>query len=209
MVKNIQSIIFDLGGVILDIDYHKTVEEFEKCGIMTFEQEFIQSHQSDFFQQFEKGEKTEEEFYEYVQKIYPLSISQIQSCWNAMLLRIPLRRLQILQQLQLHYNTFLLSNTNSIHEKAFNTMLREVCGFNTLAVFFDKIYYSHHIGMRKPDREIFELILNENHLNPERTLFIDDSIQHILTAQSLGIQTIHLINGMSIENDIFKSKNGL
>lgn len=208
MIKNIQNIIFDLGGVLLDIDYQKTVEEFEKCGIMTFEQEFIQSHQSDFFQQFEKGEKTEEEFYEYVQKIYPLSISQIQSCWNAMLLRIPLRRLQILQQLQLHYNTFLLSNTNSIHEKAFNTMLREVCGFNTLAVFFDKIYYSHHLGMRKPDREIFEFILSENQLNPERTLFIDDSIQHIVTAQSLGIQTIHLTNGMSIENDVFKPKNG-
>src|SRR5690606_20726982 len=117
--------------------------------------------------------------------------------WNMMLLDLPLRRLQILQQLQLHYNLFLLSNTNEIHEAAFNRILQSQTGFPGFGVFFDKIYYSHHTGLRKPQREAFELILNDHRLMPENTLFIDDSPQHVEAAKSLGIQTIWLKQGMS------------
>jgi putative hydrolase of the HAD superfamily len=80
-------------------------------------------------------------------------------------------------------------------------------GMPSLAVFFDKVYFSHRVGLRKPMPEIFELILNSNGLKPEHTLFIDDSPQHIAAAQKLGIQTIFLEQGMTIENDIFKAKN--
>lgn len=208
MKQGVQNIIFDLGGVILDVDYQLTASAFGALGISNFETEFSQASQQDFFDRFETGLADEAEFFEYARARcgWDISDQQIIDAWNAMLLRIPLRRLQILQQLQLHYNTFLLSNTNVIHETAFNKMLKEVCGFTSLAVFFDKVYYSHHIGLRKPDEAVFKKILEENNLDAAQTLFIDDSIQHIRAAEGLGIQTIHLLPGMSIEHDIFKSK---
>ena len=120
-----------------------------------------------------------------------------------MLLDFPLRRLQLLQQLRLYYDLFLLSNTNEIHEEEFNRVLMSSRGMPSLAVFFDKVYFSHRVGMRKPNREIFQMIL-DNGLKPEHTLFMDDSPQHIATAKEMGIQTIYLEKGMTIEDDIFK-----
>jgi putative hydrolase of the HAD superfamily len=123
-----------------------------------------------------------------------------------MLLDFPLKRLQILQQLRNHYDLFLLSNTNEIHEAAFNETLLKTCGLNTIAHFFDKVYFSHRVGMRKPDAAVFQHIIDENGIKPEHTLFIDDSPQHIETAKRLGIQTIYLENGMTIEDDVFRPK---
>ena len=80
-------------------------------------------------------------------------------------------------------------------------------GMPNLGVFFDRVYLSHRVGLRKPMKEIFQLVLDENSLKAEHTLFIDDSIQHIEGAKLLGIQTIHLKKGMTIEEDIFKPKN--
>ncbi|MBX9450225.1 MAG: HAD-IA family hydrolase [Taibaiella sp.] len=209
MVNGIDNIIFDLGGVILDIDYQKSTDAFRALGIPDFEKEFSQAEQSRFFERFEKGEASEQDLFDHINNIssVPLHSQDIIQAWNAMLLRIPLRRLQILQQLQLHYNTFLLSNTNSIHEAAFNRMLKEVCGFQSLAVFFDKVYYSHYVGMRKPDTIIFRKILDDHQIAADRTLFIDDSPQHIASAASLGLKTLHLLPGMTIEEDVFRSKN--
>ena len=112
----------------------------------------------------------------------------------------------MLQQLSLHYNLFLLSNTNEIHEAAFNDILMRGHGIPNIGVFFDKAYLSHRVGLRKPMPEIFELVLNENGLKAVDTLFIDDSPQHIAAAGALGIQTIYLEKGMTIERDIFKPK---
>jgi len=116
------------------------------------------------------------------------------------------RRLQILQQLRLYYDLFLLSNTNEIHEAAFNQILMQEHGIPNIGVFFDRVYLSHRVGLRKPMREIFERVLEENNLKPEQTLFIDDSLQHIEGAKLLGIQTIYLEKGMTIEKDVFKAK---
>ena len=148
------------------------------------------------------------EFISTLQKISdtPLTEAQILNAWNAMLLDFPVRRLQILQQLRLYYDLFLLSNTNEIHEESFNNILMRAHGFPNIGVFFDKVYLSHRVGMRKPNAEIFQRILDDNDLKPEQTLFIDDSPQHIVTAKQLGIQTIFLEKGMTIEKDVFKNQ---
>lgn len=122
-----------------------------------------------------------------------------------MLLDLPLKRLQLLQQLRLHYDLILLSNTNEIHEEAFNRITHNAHGIY-IASFFDKVYFSHRIGIRKPEKEIFEKILADTGFKKEHTLFIDDSPQHIATAKAMGIQTIYLEKGMTIEDDIFKPK---
>jgi putative hydrolase of the HAD superfamily len=207
MVAGIKHIIFDLGGVLLNIDYNLTRDAFVATGIENFDEIYSQLHQESLFDQWEMGLMARQEFVQTLQRASsrPISEEQILSAWNAMLLDFPVRRLQLLQQLRLYYDLFLLSNTNEVHEEAFNGILMRQHGIPNLGVFFDKVYLSHRVGMRKPDPEIFRRVLTDNQLKPEHTLFIDDSPQHIAGAKEAGIQAIYLEKGMTIE-DIFKPK---
>ncbi len=207
-MQGIKNIIFDLGGVILNIDYKLTQQAFEKLGIDHEAAFYSKQTQHALFDQLETGKIGEEEFVKAIQDHLPqpTDSADIINAWNAIILDFPLRRLQILQQLQLHYNTYLLSNTNEIHERTFNKLLQTTCGYPTLAMFFDRIYLSHRVGLRKPDAAIFELVLRENHLKADETLFIDDSPQHIEAAKKLGIQTIHVTEGVTMEDTIFRNK---
>lgn len=208
MIQGIKHIIFDLGGVLLNIDYSLTENAFIEAGVTNFGELYSQMQQSDLFDRWETGRMTREEFIAAMQAASgtPLTEAQVLTAWNAMLLDFPVRRLQILQQLRLYYDLFLLSNTNEIHEEVFNNTLMNSHGIPNIGVFFDKVYMSHRVGLRKPMKEIFERVLGDNDLKPEHTLFIDDSPQHIATARELGIQTIYLEKGMTIEDDVFKSK---
>lgn len=209
MIEGIRHIIFDLGGVILNIDYKLTEKAFVDAGITDFPALYSQLRQTDLFDKLEVGGMSGDEFVRELQKAGPAGITEAQvlAAWNAMLLDFPLRRLQILQQLRTYYDLFLLSNTNEIHEAAFNDILMRERGLPNLGVFFDKVYLSHRVGLRKPNKEIFQRVLDDNGLKPEHTLFIDDSPQHIAAAKELGIQTIFLEKGLTIEDDIFKPQN--
>jgi putative hydrolase of the HAD superfamily len=206
MITGIRHIIFDLGGVLLNIDYSLTEQAFIEAGIENFGELYSQLQQSDLFDKWETGQMTREEFVAGLQKAsnHTITEAQIWKAWNAMLLDFPIRRLQLLQQLHLYYDLFLLSNTNEVHEETFNNILLQAHGIPNIGVFFDKVYYSHRVGLRKPGKEIFQRILDDNGLKPEHTLFIDDSPQHIATAKELGIQTIFLEKGMTIEEHVFK-----
>jgi FMN phosphatase YigB (HAD superfamily) len=208
MITGIKHIIFDLGGVLLNIDYTLTEKAFLGAGIENFDELFSKLHQSSLFDNWEMGLITKEEFVKAMQQVsdVPITEAQIWAAWNAMLLDFPVRRLQILQQLRLYYDLFLLSNTNEVHEEAFNAILMQAHGIPNIGVFFDKVYFSHRVGLRKPMKEIFSRVLVDNQLRPEQTLFIDDSPQHIEGAKNLGIQTIYLEKGMTIEKDVFKNK---
>ena len=207
MIQGIRHIIFDLGGVLLNIDYQLTEQAFIDAGISNFGQLYSQMAQNDTFDRLETGRMTPTEFLQAMREASSnqLTDEQILKAWNAMLLDFPVRRLQLLQQLRLYYDLFLLSNTNEIHEAEFNDILMRSHGIPNIGVFFDKVYMSHRVGLRKPMKEIFERVLNDNDLKPEHTLFIDDSPQHIATAKSLGIQTIYLEKGMTIEEHVFKN----
>jgi putative hydrolase of the HAD superfamily len=206
MIKGVKHIIFDLGGVLLNIDYHKTTAAFQALGVPNFDALYSQREQIDLFDALETGKIEAATFYDELNQLMQTNFTheQLATAWNAMLLDWPLRRLQILQQLQNQFDLFLLSNTNSIHEAAFTQSLQQTHGIPSIALYFDKAYFSHRLGLRKPDSKAFQYILDTHGLSPAATLFIDDSVQHIEAAQSLGIQTIHLSNGMTIEKDIFK-----
>jgi len=209
MLQGVQHIIFDLGGVIINLDYKKTEQAFVDAGLTDFPQLYTQLQQTPVFDLFETGKIGRHAFIGALQDLSPIPLTEAQIiyAWNAMLLNFPIRRLQILQQLRLYHDLYLLSNTNEIHEEAFNKTLAKDHGFQSLHPFFDKVYFSHRVGLRKPMPEIFELVLSENNLKAENTLFIDDSPQHIEGAKALGLQTIFLRPGMTIEKDIFKNKN--
>ena len=205
---NIKNIIFDLGGVILNIDYQLTAKEFRKLGFADYNNLFTKLNQNKIFDLLETGKISPDFFLNELKKISTKDISNndLINAWNAMLLDFPKKRIEILKILKNKYRTFLLSNTNEIHLKAYNKTLFDTFGINDLSEILEKEYYSHIIGMRKPDLEIFEFVLNENNLIPEETLFIDDSPQHIDAARKLGIKAYHLKDDETI-CDLFNSKN--
>lgn len=206
-MQGIRHIIFDLGGVILNIDYNRTSRAFEALGVEDFGKHYSQMHADSLFEDLETGRVSEAEFVHKLKGVLPEGVSdeQIIAAWNAMLLDYPVARLQVLQQLRNHYDLFLLSNTNAIHMAAFNKILEKERGIPSLAAFFDRTYYSHLMGCRKPEPEAWQMVLEENGLKPEHTLFIDDTLPNVEAAQALGIRSIHLQAPATIL-DIFKPK---
>jgi putative hydrolase of the HAD superfamily len=196
----IKNIIFDLGGVIINIDYQKTIDAFKKLSRADATIEFNQKQQSALFDELETGRISNKAFREKVREHYQLEATdaQIDAAWNAMLLDIPAERIALLRKLRQDHKLFLLSNTNAIHMTAFNKIVADSHGMPALDELFDKCYYSHLVDDRKPNASIFERILQENGLQKAETLFVDDSIQHIESAEKLGIKTLHLAPPLTI-----------
>jgi HAD superfamily hydrolase (TIGR01509 family) len=198
-MKNIKHIIFDLGNVILNIEYQKTINEFNKIGIQDASVFYSQSIQQEIFNLLEIGKISEFDFLIEVNKLCPKAThKQILAAWNALILDLPQERISLINKLKSSFSIYLLSNTNAIH---INEIIKKtgVKKYNKFYNLFNKVYYSHEIGLRKPNPEAFNIILNENNLNVSEVLFIDDSIQHIQSAKRLGIKTYHLTEDESIE----------
>lgn len=192
--KDYKNIVYDLGGVLLNIDYHLTAQAFKKLGIHNFEQLFSQAQQSQLFDNYEKGLISSDEFRNEINLLCGNRFlkTQIDDAWNAMLLDFPGNRIEILKKTAKTHRTFLLSNTTEIHIEAFNTYLKNELNINDFYAFFEKAYLSYEIGLRKPDKKIFEYVIEQNNLIPSETLYIDDSIQHIISAESIGIKAYWL-----------------
>jgi putative hydrolase of the HAD superfamily len=194
--SQIKNLIFDLGGVILDLSIDHTLESFSQLSgtsKTSVEKIFNSTHE---FLLYEKGLISDDEFRNSVRSIYGIQASDetLDKSWNAMLRGIPFEKLELLNKLKTRYNVYLLSNTNTIHLNYINdVMLPPLTGGKSLEPFFHKAYYSHLMKMRKPDAEIFETVLKENSLKPGETLFLDDNASNIEGASRLGIQTVHVL----------------
>ena len=194
-MNEIKFLILDLGGVLLNIDYQAPIREFKKLGIEHFETLFTQAKQSELFDLFEKGKISNDEFRKKIREISgqtKISDNEIDGAWNSILLDFPPEKMKLLNELKNNYRLFLLSNTNNIHIPSFENSMEKVYGKNHFHSHFEKIFYSSQIGMRKPDTEIFEFVINSQSLERDKTIFIDDSIQHVLGARSCGIKSFHL-----------------
>jgi FMN phosphatase YigB (HAD superfamily) len=209
-MSQIKNIIFDLGGVIINLEINKTISEFNKISNTPFESIYTQLQQNPIFDLFDKGLVTETDFFNELKLLIKSKAANedLIFAWNAMLLDFPISRLITLNKLKSKYRLFLLSNTNETHITAFETMLYKDHGYENLQPFFEKVYYSCRMKMRKPDLEIFEQVLKENNLTASETLFIDDTIHHVNGAQKAGINALLLAKNkefeqLFIENGIF------
>ncbi len=207
----IRNIVFDLGGVLLNINYDLTIDQFKKLGVRDFDSIFNQASQVMLFDRFDKGAISPEDFRDELRRISGLAARdyEIDQAWNAMLLDLPARRLALLEMVRKRYRIFLLSNTNAIHYPAYSEGLFKKYGFTDLEELFEKQYLSYKIGMRKPDREIFDFVLEENGLRAEETLFIDDTFQHVEGARKAGLKAHHLDTGKAEVADLFTSGHRL
>ena len=197
-MKKCKAIIFDLGAVILNINYQNTIDEFTKLGVNNAATFYSKKVQTNLFNQIETGIISSNEFLKALQKeTKNANIKQVEKAWNAMLLDLPEERLQLIKKLKKNHAIYLLSNTNAIHIDAIKKQLgkRKWLAFCKL---FDKMYLSHELGLRKPDVKIFEYILKEQKLKAEEVFFIDDSPQHIASAKKIGIHCHHLLDDENI-----------
>ncbi|MBQ4399492.1 MAG: HAD family phosphatase [Bacteroidales bacterium] len=202
MSAKIKNIIFDLGGVVLDIDENIVYKELEKMGIRTSElahsKEFM-----DIMSKFDTGIYTAPTFRKKTKAILgqeKMTDQKFDSIWNSMLLDIPRERIAALEQIRKHYKIFLMSNSNEIHYDLYVRDLQLRFGYNEFDELFNKSYFSFAEHLEKPNPRFFELILDHEHLLPEETLFIDDTAENINVAKSLGINTYHISREELVRN---------
>lgn len=191
-MQKIKNIILDYGNVIYMIDFTRSQEAFTQLGITNADEIFAHHGQITLFDEFDKGNISSPQFRDGIRDLtqnYSLSDAEIDQAWNALLIGVPKGKHELLLDLKDRYRTFLLSNNNAIHYAYCMQSIQREYGVADNTPFFEKTFYSHLMGMRKPDLDIFVKVLDEVGIHPEETLFVDDSPQHLKTAAGLGIQT--------------------
>lgn len=209
-MQNIKNIIFDYGNVIFSIDFKRVQASFKALGINNVDAFFGHLQQDPIFDLFDRGHITPAEFRERLrEKIGNPTVTdeQIDVAWNSILVGVADGNHDLLLKLKERYRTFLLSNINDIHYKFIMKYLKRDFGFDNNDHLFEKAYYSHLTGKRKPELAIFKQVIEENNLKPEETLFIDDSPQHLAAAQQLGIHTFLMTAPDTIQ--AYFKRNGL
>ncbi len=194
---SIKNLIFDLGGVILDLSVDQTMEQFSALSGLDKQRVKDLYAFTPGFEEYEKGLMNDKDFRDFVRDVFSVQSSdeEIDKCWTAMLLGLPIRKLNLLQTLKKNFSVYLLSNTNNIHINYINQIMLPGITHpgNSLDNYFHRAYYSHIMKKRKPNTDIFEQVLNENSLLAHETLFLDDNLPNIEGAKQLGIQTVHVV----------------
>jgi putative hydrolase of the HAD superfamily len=198
--KNITTLIFDLGGVLVDLDLSRCIKNFKRLGLENFEEQLSLFGQKGFFLQYELGEIGNEEFRKEIRRLSrnPLTDEQIDAAWCSFLCDISPQKIKQLLELKQKFRLLVLSNTNSLHIETSTKGEFTRYGLK-LSDVFEKCYFSYEMKMAKPDAKIFETVLADARLKPEECLFLDDGTKNIEQAAKLGIQTYLVKSGENLD----------
>lgn len=195
-MSRIRTIIFDLGGVIIDLDVEKTLKGFSRRSGLPLAMVKELYATLPVFHEFETGRISETDFRVNLRDLFPMKAvvdEEIDSIWNSMLLGIPRSRLDFMKALKRKYTVIILSNTNSIHvREMYNGILPKAVSERSFTPFANHVYFSHDVHMRKPDREIFRHVIDTHKLVPGETMFLDDNLDNVNGASGLGMQVTHI-----------------
>jgi len=206
VLTNFDNIVFDLGGVVIDLDRRQCIDSFESLGFKDADSDLGQYVQAGLFFQLETGKISAADFFDGVKaKCRPgTTNSDIERAFNAFLIALPVERLKTLRALRQHARVFALSNTNPV---MFNSWIAEAFSQEGLKIndYFDGIIASFAEGVCKPDPEIFRTLIARYSLEPERTLFLDDSEANCEAARSCGLKAERIDS----DNTMIKFVSGL
>lgn len=195
-MENIKNLIFDLGNVILNIDTKLSEAAFARHGMTNFSELYTLTAQNELFDKLEIGSLTEKEFNDEFRRVTGSKLPDniLKECWNALIMDFPTARIEMLKRLKHEgkYRTFILSNTNIIHYHYYTDLLKRTHGIDGLESLVEHAYFSHEIGLKKPNRDIFDYVVEHSHIKPAESLFIDDNKANIEAANALGFNTIFL-----------------
>lgn len=200
MIKNI---IFDLGVVLLDVNYQNTIEAFSLLGLKNPQEAFSKHSQDEFFRQYERGQISEVRFLNGLSaRIGGADKEKLKDAWCAMLGGLPKGKYDFIRKLRKDYRLFILSNTNQTHQEWFERKIDDQYGWKNFSDCFEFIGYSHKINERKPDKQAFQYVLQKFDLNPDETLFIDDTPEHVQGAKKLAIHALHYEDGDDLKKKV-------
>jgi putative hydrolase of the HAD superfamily len=190
----IENIIFDFGGVILDIDPKLTVSEFQKLGYKDVEKLHSEAFYNEIILKFELGLLSPDEFRNRIRAFVDMDLTdaQINHAWNTLLSKLEKERIQILEAAGKNYTLYMLSNSNAIHYDFFVKDLKDHFGYQDFDALFKKAYFSFRLHMHKPNTDIYHYVIGQEKFNPSKTLFIDDRTDNIEGARNAGLKTYHL-----------------
>lgn len=204
----IRNLLFDLGGVIMDLDRDRCVRAFKKLGMKDADSFLGVYGQKGAFLALESGQIGADEFHESVRPMIDradVTDGEIDAAFNEFLVGIPVRRLESLRELRKDYKIFLLSNTNPImmEGKIAEEFRKEGLEMRD---YFDDVFTSYEAKCCKPGKAIFDYTEKVGGLTPSETLFFDDSQSNVDAAHSFGFNAVlvkpgdefvDLLNGFS------------
>lgn len=192
--KSIKNIIFDLGNVIINIDFDLTYKELASISQKSTEEVHEVFKKHDLWERYETGNLSNQEFINTLREALDIKSNDtsIINAWNALLLDIPQKRIDKIISLSKNYRLFILSNTSDLHIIDVNRILKESCKVNDLKDLVEIAFYSYEMNLRKPSIAIYEEVLKCANLKAEETVFLDDNYDNIIGAQKAGIHTIHV-----------------
>ena len=199
-LTNIKNIIFDLGNVLLNLDFDASIDAFKDLGMDQKVLNKQQAYADPAFYDLEVGKISKTTFCERIRKVLnnpDATDKQIEDAWYAMILDIPASRVKLVQRLKENYNVFLFSNTNQIHIERLHVEFLNQHGIEFPSLF-KKDFYSHEIHARKPDLESYQKVIQLSAINPQESLFVDDLEKNIVAAQEAGLKTFWLKQGMEL-----------
>jgi FMN phosphatase YigB (HAD superfamily) len=203
----IKNIIFDFGNVLFDLDLPAVERNLRPLFGNSFDSALEKLRRDKVFELYETGGISTEEFVDTIRfSVQPaLSAAQVQAVWNSIFIEMPRHRFDMLLQLRQQYKVFLLSNINDLHERWIaEYMPREHGIADYESRYFDGVYFSHLIRLRKPDRAIYEYVLADAEILPEETVFFDDVEANIEAAKAVGIRGVLHPVGMEIGEHVEK-----
>ncbi|MFI3333135.1 MAG: HAD family phosphatase [Rikenellaceae bacterium] len=189
MMSSIKNIIFDLGGVVIDLDRERCVESFTKIGFPEADTLIDFYHPAEFFNRLERGEINTAEVCDIIRSSYPCKASneEISQAYSDFLAGIPLFKLRMIESLRSRgFKIYALSNINEIVMPKVRQLF-EADG-KTMDDYFDKLYLSFEMKSLKPDAAIFEMLIEDSGIVPSETLYIDDSERNIEAGRAFGLQ---------------------
>ncbi len=201
----IKTLIFDFGDVFINLDKKGAMQH----ALELFKLDGFSTEMNHINELYEQGKITSGEFMQFYQKSFPyLTWQQILDAWNCILKDFPKHRLHFIKELARNeqYQLILLSNTNELHIK---WIQEQVAFYEAFKSCFDKFYLSHEIGLRKPNQDIFQFVLDENNISPKECLFIDDTKDNTVTAEEMGFHVWNIDETSEDVTSLFSTKKAL
>lgn len=199
---DVDFVIFDLGNVLIDIDYHQSLDLMKSVLPTSLHNKVDTCYAAEFHKAFEKGQLSSAEFRQEFRHYFQTNWSdaEVNYYWNSLLGTIPAYRLDLVRQLKAQYQVGILSNTNEIHIEAVYAQLQTEHNLTNFDSLFDWVFYSHEMGLTKPNRDIYQQLLLELGTTANRVLFFDDLKANVDGAASIGIQAVQVLGPETLLN---------
>lgn len=206
LLRKIEVVIFDLGEVLIDLNYTQVIRGFSEAARKNQQEIREMVVTAPVLQGLEVGKTTPTEFRQQVNDLLDAHLDEdaFDAIWNSMLKSVSKSRLEWVEKIGAHFQTYVLSNTNAIHEVCFNQMIKEATGKSSLYDFVDNVYLSHQIGLRKPNLECFQYVIDDIENDPSKMLFLDDRLDNVMAAQASGMKALQITSADLQLKEIFQ-----